>query len=111
MSLAQETCVPCREGSPLDPADVSQLWRDLPGWSIGVRRDGVKHLEKSFAFPDFAGALAFAGRIGAMADAQDHHPEITIGWGKATVSWWTHRVKGLHRNDFVCAAKTDALGA
>jgi 4a-hydroxytetrahydrobiopterin dehydratase len=108
MALSEESCVPCRDGEPMAPADVSQLWKGVPGWSVASRGE-IKSLRKSFSFPDFAAALAFANRVGAMADAQDHHPEITVGWGEASVSWWTHRIKGLHRNDFICAAKTDAL--
>jgi 4a-hydroxytetrahydrobiopterin dehydratase len=91
----------------LTAAEVSALWRRTKGWTI-ASKGGVKRLEKAFEFKDFKRALAFAVRVGKMADAQDHHPEILIEWGRAQVSWWTHKVRGLHRNDFICAAKTDA---
>ncbi|MEP0825876.1 MAG: 4a-hydroxytetrahydrobiopterin dehydratase, partial [Nitrososphaera sp.] len=65
--------------------------------------------EKSFAFKDFAEALAFTNRVGAIAEQEGHHPDILTEWGKVTVSWWTHKIKGLHKNDFIMAAKTDAL--
>jgi 4a-hydroxytetrahydrobiopterin dehydratase len=108
--LRKESCVPCRAGLPLGSAEIGTLWGRLPGWGI-ASRNGVKRLEKSFTFPDFTRALAFTVKVGRMADRQDHHPEILLEWGKATVSWWTHKVRGLHRNDFICAAKTDALAA
>ena len=111
MPLEKESCVPCRAGAePLSPAEIGTLSREAPGWTVAAR-GGVRRLEKEFPFPDFAAALAFAVRVGEMADRQDHHPEVTVAWGKAAVAWWTHRVKGLHRNDFVCAAKTDAIAA
>lgn len=106
--LSKESCIPCRAGLPLGSAEIGSLWRELPGWGI-ASRNGVKRLEKCFAFPDFTKALAFTVQVGRMADKQDHHPEILLEWGKATVSWWTHKVRGLHRNDFICAAKTDVL--
>jgi 4a-hydroxytetrahydrobiopterin dehydratase len=72
-----------------------------------IERDGVTRLERAYAFPDFAGALAFTGAIGALAEAAGHHPAITTEWGRVTIAWWTHSIGGLHRNDFVMAAKTD----
>jgi 4a-hydroxytetrahydrobiopterin dehydratase len=107
--LARESCVPCRAGAPLlTAAEASALWPSVPGWAVAAR-GGVKRLEKSFAFDDFKSAMAFAVRVGKMADKEDHHPALRVEWGKVDVSWWTHKVRGLHRNDFVCAAKTDAL--
>lgn len=72
-------------------------------------REGIPRLERAFRFPDFAGAMDFARRVGAAAEAADHHPSLLVEWGRVTVSWWTHKIRGLHRNDFVMAAKTDAL--
>jgi 4a-hydroxytetrahydrobiopterin dehydratase len=74
-----------------------------------VEGDGVKRLRRSFAFEDFAQALAFATRVGAAAEQEGHHPALLIEWGRVTVDWWTHAIGGLHRNDFVMAAKTDEL--
>jgi len=69
----------------------------------------VRRLERVFTFPDFAAALAFTNRVGATAEAEDHHPALLTEWGRVTVTWWTHSIKGLHRNDFIMAARTDAL--
>lgn len=74
-----------------------------------MKKDGIKRLEKSFKFKDFAEALAFTNKVGKIAEKEGHHPDILTEWGRVTVSWWTHKIKGLHRNDFIMAAKTDAL--
>jgi 4a-hydroxytetrahydrobiopterin dehydratase len=101
--------VPCRGGEPRVLADdVERLRREIPGWTA-VERDGVMRLERVFAFPDFASALAFTNRVGAIAEQEGHHPALLTEWGRVTVTWWTHAIRGLHRNDFVMAAKTDAL--
>ncbi len=106
-ALADARCEPCRQGSaPLGGEEMEALLPRVPGWSLLVR-DGVPRLERAYAFPDFAGALAFANRVGAMAEEEGHHPALTVEWGSATVSWWTHAIGGLHRNDFVMAARTD----
>jgi len=74
-----------------------------------VEREGVRRLERAFTFSDFAAALAFTNRVGAAAEAEGHHPALLTEWGRVTVTWWTHAIRGLHRNDFVMAAKTEAL--
>jgi 4a-hydroxytetrahydrobiopterin dehydratase len=102
-------CIPCRRGDPpISDADLEALKPQIPEWKI-VERDGVKQLERVFRFPDFTQALAFTNRVGELAEEQDHHPAILTEWGKVTVTWWTHAVKGLHRNDVIMAAKTDAV--
>jgi 4a-hydroxytetrahydrobiopterin dehydratase len=107
--LARERCVACRPGAPpVTEADVRELMPQVPGWQI-VERDGIRRLERVFTFPDFAAALGFTNRVGALAEAEEHHPAILTEWGRVTVTWWTHAIRGLHRNDFVMAAKTDAL--
>ena len=83
------------------------LAREVPGWRI-VEREGIERLERVFAFPDFVKALAFTNRVGALAEEEGHHPALLTEWGRVTVTWWTHTIRGLHRNDFVMAAKTDA---
>ena len=88
--------------------EIAELQPAVPEWSI-VERDGIKRLEKAFKFKDFAGALAFTVRLGELAESEDHHPSILTEWGRVTVSWWTHVIHGLHRNDFIMAAKTDSL--
>ncbi len=89
-------------------AEEAELRPQIPDWE---RRevDGVPRLERTFRFPDFAAALAFTDRVGALAEEQGHHPALLTEWGRVTVSWWTHKIGGLHRNDFVMAARTDAL--
>ncbi len=107
-ALDQERCTAPQAGSGLDGAAIAQLAAAVPGWRI-VEIDGVPRLERVFALRDFAAALDFTQRIGAMAEAEDHHPAILVEWGRVTVMWWTHKVSGLHRNDFIAAAKTDRL--
>ncbi|MYE22930.1 MAG: 4a-hydroxytetrahydrobiopterin dehydratase [Gammaproteobacteria bacterium] len=108
--LAREDCVACRPGSPKVTAEeAAGLLADLPDWTIASVA-GIDRLTCRFAFPSFAKALAFANRVGELADAADHHPEITVEWGAATVSWWTHTIGGLHRNDFIMAARTTQAG-
>ncbi len=107
--LASERCVACRPGVPPVPdAEIPELLRELPGWQV-VEREGIRRLEKVFTFPDFARALAFTDRVGALAEAEGHHPALLTEWGRVTVTWWTHAIGGLHRNDFVMAARTDGL--
>jgi 4a-hydroxytetrahydrobiopterin dehydratase len=105
--LESQTCTPCRGGiPPLERAEAEALLADTPGWTLA---DDAGRLERSFAFRNFAQALAFVDGVGQLAEAQGHHPEISFGWGHATVSWRTKKIKGLHRNDFIMAAKTSGL--
>ncbi len=92
----------------MSDADQAELLREIPEWRV-VERDGVPRLERVFPFPDFAAALRFTDRIGALAEAEGHHPAILTEWGRVTVTWWTHAIRGLHRNDFVMAARTDRI--
>jgi 4a-hydroxytetrahydrobiopterin dehydratase len=99
--------VPCRGGDPtLTAAEIAELRPQVPDWQV-VRREGVKRLERVFEFPNFARALKFTNAVGALAEEQGHHPTILTEWGRVTVTWWTHKIRGLHRNDFIMAAKTD----
>lgn len=106
-SLAAEKCVPCRGGvPPLQGEDLRALERELGG---GWRTVGDHHLEKEFSFRDFAEALAFTNRVGAVAEEEGHHPDMHLAWGKVRVEIWTHKIDGLTRSDFVLAAKIDRL--
>ncbi len=108
-SLSQQHCVACRADSPrVTPEEIAELTPQIPGWQI-IEREGEKQLERVFRFPDFAQALAFTVRVGELAEAEDHHPQLVTEWGKVTVHWWTHKIHGLHRNDFIMAGKTDLL--
>lgn len=104
-NLARRKCEPCRGGIPPLRGDaLMSLHRDLGhGWAL---IDG-HHLEKNFKFKDFRGALAFTNRVGAIAEEQNHHPDIHVAWGKVTVTVWTHKIDGLTESDFVFAAKTE----
>jgi 4a-hydroxytetrahydrobiopterin dehydratase len=109
--LIRERCVACRRDSPrVTEEDVAELHPAVREWQL-IEADGMRRLDRVFKFEDFAGAMAFASRVGAAADEDDHHPRITVEWGRVNVTWWTHKIKGLHRNDFIMAAKTDALFA
>jgi 4a-hydroxytetrahydrobiopterin dehydratase len=106
--LHEEHCVEPGAGDALDGQAMAGLLRLVPGWHL-VDVDGESRLERSFPFPDFGRALAFTNRVGEMAEAENHHPAIVTEWGRVKVTWWTHKVGGLQRNDFVAAAKTDRL--
>ncbi|HEU5015428.1 MAG TPA: 4a-hydroxytetrahydrobiopterin dehydratase [Roseiflexaceae bacterium] len=108
-NLIGERCVACRRDSPRVTAEeIAELQPQIPDWDM-PERDGVARLERAFTFPDWAQALAFTNKVGQLAEQEGHHPVIITDWGKVTVAWWTHKIKGLHRNDFIMAAKTDQL--
>jgi 4a-hydroxytetrahydrobiopterin dehydratase len=107
--LAGEKCVACRRDSPtVTDTEIAELHPQVPEWEL-VEEDGVRRLRREFAFEDFARALEFTNRVAAAAEAEGHHPALLTEWGRVTVTWWTHTIEGLHRNDFVMAAKTDRL--
>jgi 4a-hydroxytetrahydrobiopterin dehydratase len=109
--LEDEGCVPCRGGERPMAADEQQsMLRALSEWTITTDHD-VPRLVREFRFNNFTGAIRFAVAVGRIAEEQDHHPELTVAWGRVAVAWWTHAVGGLHRNDFIMAAKTDAIYA
>jgi 4a-hydroxytetrahydrobiopterin dehydratase len=102
--LSDKNCVPCREGTPpLADAAAAVLLGELDGWTIAAGR----RLVKDWRFPDFHSALEFVNRIGAIADAEGHHPDVTLAWGRAGLEIWTHAAGGLTENDFILAAKAD----
>jgi 4a-hydroxytetrahydrobiopterin dehydratase len=105
--LASKDCIPCRGGQPpLGGAEIASLLARLGG---GWRAVEGHHLEKEYAFRDFASALAFVNRVGALAEAQGHHPDLYLAWGKVRMTVWTHKIDGLTESDFVLAAKADRL--
>jgi 4a-hydroxytetrahydrobiopterin dehydratase len=110
-SLTQSECVPCRGGVPtLTRDEIEALRPQVPAWEV-VERDGIPRLSRAFTFPDFKSAMTFASGVGEIAEREQHHPDLHIAWGKAVVETWTHKIKGLHRNDFILAAKVDRLYA
>ena len=108
-SLHDEKCVPCRGDVPQASADeIAALLTLLPRWQVSVR-EGVPGLERRIGCRGFAAALGMANAVGEISEAAGHHPELVVAWGSITVRWWTHALSGLHRNDFVMAARTDRL--
>lgn len=107
--LSTQTCEACQAGAPkVTDEELAQLIREIPDWVPEVR-DGVMMLERVFKFKNFKLAWAFSNKVAELAEDEFHHPAITLEWGKVTVTWWTHAIGGLHKNDFICAAKTDQL--
>ena len=107
--LASQKCEACRADSPRVTADEAKaLMAEIPEWSI-VEHGGVPRLQRIYKFKDFVSALNFTNTVGRIAEEAQHHPLITTEWGRVTVQWWTHSIGGLHRNDFILAARTDRL--
>jgi 4a-hydroxytetrahydrobiopterin dehydratase len=107
--LTNEKCTACRRDSPrVTEAEIRELKPNIPEWTL-VEREGIQRLERVFRFTNFAEALTFTNRVGALAEEEGHHPAILTEWGRVTVTLWTHKIRGLHRNDFIVAAKFDAL--
>jgi 4a-hydroxytetrahydrobiopterin dehydratase len=105
--LAAKTCTPCRGGVPPMAADEARRYaQQTPGWELDA---GATRIQRSFRFSDFADALAFVDKVGALAEEEGHHPDIHFGWGYCTIELYTHKIKGLHENDFIMAAKIDDL--
>lgn len=92
----------------LSAPEVDSLFAQISGWEI-VKVNRVLRLRKQFQFKNFVDAMRFSNTVALLAEEQNHHPALLTEWGKVTVDWWTHKVGGLHRNDFIMAAKTDAL--
>jgi 4a-hydroxytetrahydrobiopterin dehydratase len=109
MDLADKTCVPCRGGvPPMERAEAERMLAQLGGgWQLAD--NGHLFLEKTYRFKDFAEALQFVGRVGALAEEQAHHPDVYLTWGRVRVQIWTHKIKGLTESDFVFAAKCDRV--
>lgn len=108
--LHNEQCQACSADSQaLSSTEQRNLLMQLSNWRI-TTDGGVAQLGKEYDFRNFKQALAFTNSVGALAEAENHHPELTTSWGRVKVTWWTHSVQGLHRNDFIMAARTDVLG-
>lgn len=102
--LASKTCVPCRGGvPPLKGQELTSLQKQVRGWNVIEEH----HITKIFKFPDFRKALEFVNRVGALAEQQGHHPNISLAWGKVEITIWTHAINGLTESDFILAAKID----
>jgi 4a-hydroxytetrahydrobiopterin dehydratase len=109
VELREMKCVPCRgDEPPVTGEELNRYHAQIPDWEV-IEVDGVKRLRRVFKFKNFAQALAFTNQVGQVAEREDHHPSLLTEWGNVTVTWWTHKIKGLHRNDFIMAAHSDNL--
>lgn len=107
--LSQASCQACRIDAPkVNDAEASELLAQIPDWSL-INVDGINQLQRQYKFKNFVAAMAFANRLAEIAEEEGHHPGILVEWGRVTVTWWSHSIKGLHNNDFIMAAKTDTL--
>ena len=109
--LSEQRCEACRADAPLiSDDDLRRLMPAIPDWQVVVV-DGVMQLRREFSYKNFAEAMAFSNRVGDLAEAEDHHPAILTEWGKVTITWWSHKIRGLHKNDLIMAARTDQVYA
>lgn len=109
IKLGDRHCVACRVGAPqVTQEEVEEFIPLIPEWQM-IKVDGIDQLQRQYKLGNFVEAIALANKVGEIAEAEDHHPSILVEWGRVTVTWWTHKIKGLHVNDFVMAAKTDQL--
>ncbi|MBI1823752.1 MAG: 4a-hydroxytetrahydrobiopterin dehydratase [Nitrospirae bacterium] len=107
MPLNTKKCVPCRGGiPPLKQEEAEKLLLEIPDWVLKKEPDRI---ERKFYFSDFASALRFVSQVGELAEAEGHHPDLTLGWGYSVVTFYTHKIKGLHENDFIMAAKVNLI--
>ena len=97
-----------RDSKPVSQDEITDLLEQIPQWNL-LEEAGIAKLQRTFLLADFAAALELTEQIGALAEGENHHPAILTEWGKVTVTWWTHSIKGLHLNDFIMAARTDQL--
>ena len=106
--LASSACEACRIDAPtVSNNEASMLIKEIEGWDL--INDGIKKLKKEFSFSNYSDSVDFSNKVADMAEKEDHHPQIILEWGKVTVIWWSHKIKGLHKNDFICAAKTNKI--
>ena len=106
-TLVGKTCTPCKGGTPpITPQEAEGLHAQIPQWDV---RDEALRIERTFRFRNFREALTFVQHVGELAEAEGHHPDISFGWGYVTVTLQTKKIKGLHENDFIVAAKIDRL--
>ena len=108
-NLQNQKCEACSGEVPkLSDTELQELIAKLPTWEI-IEKDGIKRLLKAYSFKNYPLAVNFANEVAQLAEASNHHPAILLEWGKVTVEWWTHKLLGLHKNDFICAAKSDEI--
>ena len=109
MSLKESKCEACTIDAPLvSDSEAKILLLELDGWVI-ENDSGINQLIKTYKFSNYAESLDFSNKVADLAESEDHHPKIILEYGSVEVSWWSHKIKGLHKNDFICAAKTDLI--
>ena len=109
MSLKESKCEACRIDAPkVTDIEKQEFLKELIDWEI-IDNAGIDQLVKTFNFDSYQDASVFTQKVADLADHEDHHPKIVLEYGKVEVFWWSHKIKGLHKNDFICAAKTDLL--
>ena len=107
--LLNKKCEPCRKDLPqITEEEALQYLGELPNWEQ-IDLEGIDRLRRIYTFPNFVEAVSFTNKVAQISEQEGHHPAILTEWGKVTVTWWTHAIKGLHANDFIMAAKTDEL--
>ena len=107
--LIKQKCEACRADAPrVTDDELPDLLKQIPDWQP-ITTESVLKLNKVFNFENYAEAISFTNKIAELAEEEDHHPAILLEWGKVEVTWWTHKIGGLHKNDFIAAAKTDQL--
>ena len=107
--LINKKCEACRIDAPkVSNEEIPILMSQIPLWDV-IEENNIKKLTCLFKFSDYEQSLVFTNKVATLADEEDHHPQITLEWGKVEVIWWSHKIQGLHQNDFICAAKTDRL--
>lgn len=110
-NLSQANCQTCHaDAEPLSAEILAQWHPQIAEWTV-IERDGEQQLQRCFAFTNFKQALVFTNAVGELAEAENHHPALLTEWGKVTVRWWSHSIHGLHLNDLIMAARTDALAS
>lgn len=109
MNLSELQCEACKvDALKVSNDELAQFMKHIPNW-VTIVNNEVMQLQRTYKFTNFKLALAFTNSLGELAEKQFHHPAILTEWGQVTVTWWTHSINGLHKNDFIMAAKTDEL--
>ena len=109
VALTKQRCEACRADAPkVSDEELATLIKEIPSWAP-IIRDNVMMLERTYSLDNYLKAVEFTNRVAELAEEEDHHPALLLEWGKVTVTWWSHKIKGLHKNDFICAAKTDHI--
>jgi len=108
-SLISQKCVACKADAPkVTDDELAELLKEIPEWKL-ITKESMLRLQRVFEFQGYSSAVQFTNKIADLAEQEDHHPAILLEWGKVEVTWWTHKILGLHKNDFIAAAKTDLI--